>query len=94
MGVRRKRAASRVDDCSRRVVSESCADTGPATKARSVASARLEALGFIDQHYGNTVLNAIAQPARVAPEILFLFPVLEISLAFRTDEDFEKLGID
>ncbi len=87
---------SRVDDSLRSVVpdDESCARAraGPSPTRR--AKARLESLGFIDQHDGDVVLDSIAQPAPFTGEGLFGLPVCKLASALGADEDLEQFGVD
>ena len=53
---------------------------------------RLEGYRLIGKHDGDVVAHGISKPAGGANERGFVFPVVERSLATRTDEDGEEVG--
>src|ERR1700694_4674070 len=80
VGRRRKRAPSLP-------VVVACA---PAPPARRLATAKLERSRLIYQHDWDIIAHCVAQPALVADENLFRFPILELRLALGTHEDLEQ----
>src|SRR3954464_15254451 len=51
-----------------------------------------ERLGFVDQHDGDAVLDGVHKAAGLADQRLRSGPVLQLTLAFRADQNLEELG--
>ncbi len=61
----------------------------PKSAIKATSAAGLEGFGFIDQHDRDTVLNIVAQPARMAQEGGFFLPVLQLAPTLRADQHVE-----